>query len=99
MEERLACIDQIVGRIRAEFLEMPGLRLTLCQAKRLWGLDEERCAQVLELLIADRCLVRKADGTYARLTNGSVQYPARAMVKADLPTTAVRTTGPARSQS
>lgn len=28
-------------RVRGEFLEMPGLRLTMPQARRLWGLEEE----------------------------------------------------------
>ena len=31
----------LVHRVRGEFLEMPGLRLTRAQAQRLWGLDEE----------------------------------------------------------
>jgi hypothetical protein len=43
MEERLDWTDQILRRIRAEFLEMPGMRLTFSQAKRLWGLDEQTC--------------------------------------------------------
>src|SRR5947209_3850150 len=33
-------MNELVGRIRSEFLEMPGLRLTVTQASRLWGLDE-----------------------------------------------------------
>jgi len=54
---------------------MPGLRLTLSQAKRLWGLDEQTCAQALQLLIAVRFLDRRADGTHRRLANGAVPYP------------------------
>jgi Fic family protein len=63
MEERLDWTDQILRRIRAEFLEMPGMRLTFSQAQRLWGLDEQTCAQALELLTADRFLSRRPDGT------------------------------------
>jgi hypothetical protein len=38
-------------RLTAEFSEMPGLRLTLAQAVRLFSLDTERCAQVLDILV------------------------------------------------
>lgn len=31
--------EDLIVRISAEYLEMPGLRLTLRQALRLWGLD------------------------------------------------------------
>jgi hypothetical protein len=32
---------ELLRRIRAEYLEMPGLRLTAPQAQRLFGLDSE----------------------------------------------------------
>ena len=32
-------LERIVYRVREEFREMPGLRLTPAQARRLWGLD------------------------------------------------------------
>jgi len=99
MKELPAWKDQILRRIRAEFLEMPGMRLTLFQAKRLWGLDEQTCVQALEFLIADRFLDRRTDGTYTRLTDGAVPYPAPRMVKASLTTAAVRAPRPARSRS
>jgi hypothetical protein len=74
---------QIVCRIRAEYLEMPGLRLTPAQAQRLWGLDERTCLQVLESLTKDRFLDRRDNGTYARLTDGAVVVPPVQMVKAE----------------
>jgi hypothetical protein len=40
----------IVDRVRAEFVEMPGLELTLSQAVRLWGLGVEDCRHVLDSL-------------------------------------------------
>jgi hypothetical protein len=76
--------DQIVCRIRAEYLEMPGLRLTPVQAQRLWGLDEQTCLRVLESLTKDRFLDRKDNGTYARLTDGAVTVPPVHMVKAEI---------------
>jgi hypothetical protein len=61
----------MLRRIRGEFLEMPGLRLTCAQAQRLWGLDEQTCRRVLDRLVAAQFLWRPADGAYARLTDGS----------------------------
>ena len=63
--------DHILRRIRGEFLEMPGLRLTCAQAQRLWGLDEGTCGLLLESLTSDHFLVRRPDGSYARLADGA----------------------------
>ena len=38
-------------RVSGEFLEMPGLCLTLPQAARLWGLDLETTADLLHDLV------------------------------------------------
>ena len=40
----------VVERVRAEFVEMPGLELTLPQAVRLWGLGVDDCRHVLDSL-------------------------------------------------
>ena len=40
-------------RIDAEFKEMPGLKLTLPQACRLFSLDKPRCKQLLDALVSD----------------------------------------------
>ena len=40
----------VVDRVRAEFVEMPGLELTLPQAVRLWGLAPDDCRHVLDAL-------------------------------------------------
>jgi hypothetical protein len=53
-------------RIRGEFLEMPGLRLTARQAQRLWGLDAPGCAALLEALVATGFLKRTRDGAFVR---------------------------------
>jgi hypothetical protein len=44
-------LEPIVRRIREEFREMPGLRLTPAQATRLWGLEEDTCAAVIDRLV------------------------------------------------
>jgi len=59
-------MDELVGRIRSEFLEMPGLRLTVTQASRLWGLDEGACRQVIDVLIGSSFLRWTPVGTVAR---------------------------------
>ena len=41
--------EDILRRIRGEYLEMPGLRLTSVQAQRLWGLDARTCASVCRM--------------------------------------------------
>jgi hypothetical protein len=44
-------IDAVAGRVREEFKEMPGLRLTPAQATRLWGLESETCLAVIDMLV------------------------------------------------
>jgi hypothetical protein len=43
-------------RIRAEFREMPGLKLTLPQASRLFNVEQVRCEQILEALVTHGAL-------------------------------------------
>jgi hypothetical protein len=40
-----------LARIRSEYIEMPGLVLTLPQAARLWGLGTQRAAELLDVLL------------------------------------------------
>lgn len=56
--------DLLLTRIRGEFDEMPGLRLTFPQACRLWNLDPSRCLAVLEHLVAEGFIYETADGAY-----------------------------------
>lgn len=53
-------------RVRAEFLEMPGLTVTVPQAARLWALDAELCTAVLGALEDARFLVRTRHATFVR---------------------------------
>ena len=62
-------MTELVGRIRAEFLEMPGLRLTVTQASRLWGLDEGACRRVIDVLIGSSFLRWTPDGAVARVAD------------------------------
>ena len=53
-------------RAKAEFLEMPGLRLTLAQAQRLWALDRTLCDAVLAALVEARFLVQSRNASFIR---------------------------------
>jgi hypothetical protein len=55
---------QILHRVLGEFREMPGMRLTLEQAMRLWSLSRETCASVLDELMASHVLQRDVSGRY-----------------------------------
>ena len=55
---------QLLARIRAEYREMPGLRLTLVQARRLLGLDMLTCTVALAMLEAAGFLATTRDGAF-----------------------------------
>ena len=55
---------RLLSRIRGEYREMPGLRLTFTQACRLWQLDGPTCHQALDKLLVERFLQRTPDGSY-----------------------------------
>ena len=61
----------MLTRIRAEYLEMPGLRLTLEQARRLCGVDRALCQVVLDALVEEDFLCVRAGGVYTRVADGA----------------------------
>ena len=58
-------------RIRGEFREMPGLKLTIAQAARLWHLDPASSREYLDMLVLDGILRRKPDGVYLAVSDVS----------------------------
>lgn len=60
--------DRLIHRVRSEFLEMPGLRLRVGDARRLWGLQEVLCEAILVRLVDERFLRRTRDGAFVRRT-------------------------------
>jgi len=62
--------DHDLDRIRGEFTEMPGLRLTAPQARRFFGVDEETCTRILDALITERFLCRFRLETYGVAPGG-----------------------------
>jgi hypothetical protein len=69
-------------RLRAEYLEMPGMWLTVQQVQRLCGVERTICQWALDSLVAAKFLCVKSDGSYARSTDGELPRPHS--VKADL---------------
>jgi hypothetical protein len=76
--------EQLIARIRAEFLEMPGLHLTLAQARRLWHLDDAVCRAALDELVRAHFLAHHANGRYSRVSEHRRQTPKPRMAKADV---------------
>ena len=75
--------DALLRRIRSEFLEMPGQRLSPEQAQRLYGVEQAPCQQALDVLVDTGFLCVKPNGAYARLSDGS-DTPRPNPAKADL---------------
>ena len=72
---------RLAQRIRAEFLEMPGLKLTVRQAARVFGADPTRVEQFLEDLRAERFLVRDTAGTFRRCTGLDERRPVTSLAR------------------
>jgi len=73
----------VLERIRAEYLEMPGMRLTIGQVQRLCGVGEAVCLLAMDTLVQSNFLCLNSNGTYSRLTEGrpSIQRQAKAALK------------------
>ncbi len=59
-------LGMLVQRIQAEYLEMPGLTLTLSQAARLWNLNARQSEVLLAELVDRQFLMRDQHGAYRR---------------------------------
>jgi hypothetical protein len=64
--------DETLERVRGEFLEMPGLCLTLAQARRLWGLDAPSCDTLLSALVDAKFLFRTRHGAFVRFEHAAL---------------------------
>jgi hypothetical protein len=57
-------IEDMISRIRAECVAMPGLNLTAVQVHRLWAIERLMCQSVLDALVDAKFLCVKSDGRY-----------------------------------
>jgi hypothetical protein len=77
--------QQIVNRVRAEYLEMPGMKLTVEQVQRLCGIDASVCRIVLDFLVDARFLRVDHKGTYVRCMDDAARLqPLRARLRSTL---------------
>ncbi len=73
--------DELLKRVRGEYDEMPGLALTMPQARRLWALDQQTCEFVLRTLVERQFLRTTARGRYVRTEQAR---PVRRRVTVDI---------------
>ena len=71
MAEQLHVVGNtaLLHRVHGEYMEMPGLRLTLAQACRLWNADAATSQGVLNQLVAEQFL-RVSGAHYVRAAAG-----------------------------
>lgn len=56
----------LIERVLGEYREMPGLALTIEQAKRLWGCDIRICRHIADMLVEQQVLRWSRDGRLIR---------------------------------
>jgi len=76
--EPVCATEEVLRRVQGEFLEMPGLRLTEAQARRLFLLDPVSCSACLGALIDSNFLFRTRDGAFMRVEHAT---PAKAALR------------------
>ena len=62
----MPAVQQIIQRVRGEYLEMPGLSLTEQQAQRLWQIDADACRTLFASLVESGFLRQTPRGGYVR---------------------------------
>jgi hypothetical protein len=73
--------SDVVRRVQSEFLEMPGLRLTGAQARRLWGLDAAVCEALLSALVDAKFLFKTRDGAFMKADHAA---PVKSVLRSKL---------------
>lgn len=59
-------VEVVADRVRAEFEEMPGMTLTVPQASRLFGLEQDECQRIVERLVSSAYLRWTQAGAFTR---------------------------------
>jgi hypothetical protein len=63
-----APLETLLQRVREQFRETPGLKLTKPQAMQLFGVAPSVCAAMLRALVSEDFLSRAGDGLFVRST-------------------------------
>lgn len=67
LDQRGEAFAHAVARAKADFLEMPGLMLTVPQAARLWGYEPDYCDAIFAALEEQGFIVRVRRASFARV--------------------------------
>jgi hypothetical protein len=59
-------VEVVAERVKAEFEEMPGMTLTMPQASRLFGLEQDVCRRIVERLVTAAYLRYTQSGAVTR---------------------------------
>jgi hypothetical protein len=65
---RSAPLAALLQRVREEYRETPGLKLTKPEATRLFGVAPSVCAAMLRALVMEDFLSRTGEGVFLRAT-------------------------------
>lgn len=63
----VSSLPALIDRIRREFTELPGLKLTPAQCCRLWHVDEQACRLAMTSLITEGFLRETPSGAFIAL--------------------------------
>ena len=63
--------EEAMSRIAMEYIEMPDLKLTVDQARRLWNIPEPVCRVALASLVARGFLLQTRHGAFLRRATGA----------------------------
>ena len=66
MTSEISLSQVLLQRIKRDYEDQPGLRVTPPQAQRLWGLDGPTCGATLTALVDAGVLQRTLDGQFVR---------------------------------
>jgi hypothetical protein len=67
--------EQAITRIAVEYIEMPDLKLTASQARRLWNIPADVCDRALASLVARGFLMQTRTGAFLRRSSGAARLP------------------------
>jgi hypothetical protein len=79
-DDRVMSFAAVVDRVRADFMEMPGLELTMPQAVRLWTIGADDCRFVIDTLVDAGFLKWTARRTIVRTGAAFRPWPERDVV-------------------
>jgi hypothetical protein len=74
-------VQVVAEAIRREYLELPGLSLTLEQMQRLFRIDPLTCESVTAALVDLSFLARNSRGRYLRLDHPSIRETRKPAVR------------------